>query len=833
MEFQIIQKGKRLSRKVYGGKAARLSLLPDLGIHTPLTAAISIETINAINRGEAQNFGSLLRCFPEQATFAVRPSPEFGEWAGLKTLLHVGITEEVGKKVAKVIGLERSQTLYLDSIIDYAIRVLKLDPDAFEGYLDSKKRLQEIISLVKNKIHQTHQDPYPQCRETLLENTVQYLAKTWESPTAQILREAQGYPQNGGLGLLVQQIVYSSESNIQTVGKSRNIDPSTGKPYNNVVYSTSNEKEEKNLKNHNPSNRGLQLSLMEYHSTLRQKQLDEFEITFVNSLDKTFVLDYRPTPRSVEAEINLAVDLVKEGTINKKEALLRIQPESLSRAIHSRLEKFNPSKILSHGVAASPGAASGVIAFSSRAAEELAVKGQPCILVRLETGPEDIKAMHTAKGVLTGRGGLTSHAAVIARSLGVPCVSAATELEFDAKKKTLLTQTGKCFKEGDYITIDGSTGTVIEGHVPKVQPQLNENFEKFMSWADHYKDIGIRANADTIEEVKVSSNFNGEGIGLCRSEHMFFAESRLTTIREMIFSDSAEERKLVLRKLLPMQQEDFTKLFKEMAGFPVCIRLLDPPLHEFLPTEKEEMQELARALNLPISKVISRCEELREFNPMLGLRGVRLGIIVPEIYEMQAKAIFLAAAELHVEEIKTLPEIMIPLISTNREVELIHDLVICAADEIQSEVGFSIPYKIGVMVETPRAAMRAGEFASYVDFLSFGTNDLTQLTYGISRDDSAKIIDEYIEKDVFAVDPFITLDREGVGELLQMALERGRKSNPNLTVSICGEHSADMNTIRFCRDFGFDYLSCTPYRLPIARLAAAQSAIKWKVNTAP
>jgi len=831
MEFQIIKRDSKLNRSTFGGKGARLSQLSNIGISTPLTAAISIKTVNELSSGEHICVKNLLRCFPGNSTFALRPSPEWGDWAGLKSLLNVGISEKNLNSISKEIGPEKTQELYLQSIIEYAIRVLKLDPDSFEDYSATSTKLETEIKQAKKEIYKNTNEHYPKEPAILLSNAIRYMANAWESPTAQMLREAQGYPQNAGLGLLVQQMVYSSQNDIHTVGHSRNIDRATGKSRHRIEYSSSFGHEHgMSASGQKRASNRLKLDLIKYHKVLRETQKDEFEITFVVKNEVPILIEYRPSPRSVEAEINLAVELVHEGVIEKKEALLRLDPESLSRAIHSRIEEFDQSKILSSGVAASPGAASGVIAFSSKAAEEFLVKGQMCILVRLETGPEDIKGMYSAKGVLTGRGGLTSHAAVIARSLGVPCVSAATQLEFDAKEKTLRAQNGRMFFEGDWITIDGSSGMVIEGHVPKVHPSLNANFEEFMSWADYYRSIGLRANADTIEEVRVAKGFNAEGIGLCRTEHMFFAESRLTTMREMIFTDSSEERKLVLRKLLPMQQADFYSIFKAMSGNPVCFRLFDPPLHEFLPRDKDEMQELANALDLPLSKVIARCDELREFNPMLGLRGVRLGITIPEIYEMQAKAIFLAAADLHTQGEKALPEIMIPLVSMNREVELIHDLVTVAADEIQSEFGIVIDYKVGVMVETPRAAMRAGEIAVNSDFLSFGTNDLTQLTYGISRDDSARIIDEYINKEVLAVDPFVSLDREGVGELLQLAVKRGRRVKPNLTISICGEHSADINTIRFCRESEFNYLSCTPYRLPIARLAAAQCAIRWELE---
>ncbi len=828
MDFRIIDQNTRLCRARYGGKALRLSHLPRMGIATPLTAAVSIPSVQSINRGEPFGVQDLLRQFPPNTIFALRPSPELGEWTGFKTLINVGTTEKIFQALVQRIGADFAGEIYLRSILDYSLKVFKLDSEIFEECLVTNRKLKEKINICRNIFYQETHEPYPQDSAVQLLNSIRYMARAWESSSAQMLRQAQGYPQESGVGILVQQMVYSPNKCLHKVGKSRNMQKSSGLSCHQIKYHDPRKEEGKEFK---ASGDGLEeafmTDLVTYHNALRHELQDEFDITFVTSETTPVVIDYRPTPRSVEAEIHLAVELVNEGIIDKPQALQRIDPESLSRAIHTRLAEFDRSRILSRGVAASPGAASGVIVFSSKAAEEQGAMGHSCILVRLETGPEDIRGMHTAKGVLTGRGGLTSHAAVIARSLGVPCVSAVAELEFDAREKCLKTTSGKRLEEGDIITIDGSAGIVVEGHVAKVRPSLDASFDTFLSWADELRDIGVRANADTIEEVNVAKSFQTEGIGLCRTEHMFFDKSRLTTMREMIFTDSPEERKLVLRQLLPMQKADFYALFKTMSCQPVCIRLLDPPLHEFLPRDREEMQELAYALDLPVSQVMSRCEELREFNPMLGLRGVRLGIIVPEIYEMQARAIFEAVAELKEGDMDSFPEIMIPLVSTNREVEIITDLVQSVATEVQASKGFTIKYKIGVMVETPRAAMRAGDIAEQSDFLSFGTNDLTQLTYGISRDDAAKIIDEYLKKEVISSDPFASIDREGVGELLQMAIERGREQKPDLAVSICGEHSADVDTIRFCREAGFSYLSCTPYRVPIARLAAAQCAIKW------
>ena len=446
--------------------------------------------------------------------------------------------------------------------------------------------------------------------------------------------------------------------------------------------------------------------------------------------------------------------------------------------------------------------------------------------MRVETGPEDIRGMYTAKGVLTGRGGVTSHAAVIARGLGVPCVAGASDLYFDQKEQLLTASDGQVFREGDLITVDGTRGEVLKGATEFVEPMMNAEINEFLDWADEHRDLVVRANADTSNEARVAKKFKADGIGLCRTEHMFFGEARLTVMREMIFADSADERRSALDQLLGMQRSEFESMFEIMEGCPVCVRLFDPPLHEFLPHDRDEMQELAEALDLPISRVIARAEELREFNPMLGLRGVRLGVTVPEIYEMQARAIFEAAVNSNKRGSSIIPEIMVPLVSAHREMELVRKRVDLVAQSVKAELAANFEYSIGVMVETPRAALRAGDLAVESSFLSFGTNDLTQMTYGISRDDSQRFMEAYLEQGVFPLDPFSSLDLEGVGELLLTAAQRGRASKPELVLAICGEHGGDPSTIEFCRDAGFTYVSCSPYRVPIARLAAAQAAIR-------
>ena len=499
---------------------------------------------------------------------------------------------------------------------------------------------------------------------------------------------------------------------------------------------------------------------------------------------------------------------------------------ALTELLHPQIDPAAKRDVIARGIPASPGAATGRIVFSSSAAQASAARDEACILVRRETAPEDIRGMHAAKGVLTERGGMTSHAAVIARGLGVPCVVGTNGISLSLRKKTLTTATGRVFTEGDMITVDCATGEVLAGAAKMHDAVLDDAFTDLLDWADEARDIGIRANADTPAEARMARTFLAEGIGLCRTEHMFFEDDRLTVMREMIFANTPEDRQATLDQLLPMQRLDFTELFQIMQGLPVCIRLFDPPLHEFLPSDRHELRDLAESLDKPIAEVTRRAEQLAEFNPMLGMRGVRLGITVPEIYDMQARAIFEATVLASRLGAPVVPEIMIPLVSARREVELVKTRVDAVAAAVRNEKGRDFDYRLGVMVETPRACLRADEIASHSAFLSFGTNDLTQMTYGLSRDDAGRFMSDYVNLGVYREDPFHILDTDGVGELLTIGAERGRRASPDITLSICGEHGGNTESIAFCRAAGFDYVSCSPYRVPLARLSAAHLALR-------
>jgi len=556
---------------------------------------------------------------------------------------------------------------------------------------------------------------------------------------------------------------------------------------------------------------------------MHYKDMQDVEFTVENS--KLWMLQTRSGKRTAKSAVKIAVDMVKEKLISKKEAVLRIDPNSLDTLLHPTLDEKSLINVIANGLPASPGAASGKVVFTSEEAERLTAMMQDTILVRVETSPEDIQGMHAAKGILTARGGMTSHAAVVARGMGRPCVSGSSEIDINYQNKSFKTSSME-IKEGDIITIDGSTGRIIAGSVSTAKPEISGDFSKLMSWADSFRKLKVRTNSETPKDTKTAKDFGAEGIGLCRTEHMFFDEERILSVREMILSKTKEDRAIALAKLLPHQRKDFIDIFKIMNGLPVTVRLLDPPLHEFLPRTEKEINEVASIVNLPVKEVESRIEELHEQNPMLGHRGCRLGISFPEIYEMQCKAIFEALAYLKKNKIKSaFPEIMIPLVSTEAEIKIMKELVIRTASQVQQDNKLKIEFLVGTMIELPRAAIKAKEIAKHAEFFSFGTNDLTQTTFGISRDDSGKFLNDYLENKIFSVDPFVSID-EGVSDLVEIAVEKGRKQNKNLKLGICGEHGGDPDSISFCSNAGLNYVSCSPYRVPVARLAAAQAEIK-------
>ena len=812
----------------FGSYASRLARVAGCGVPVPVSVAMSIDAVRGISEGHNLDVSGMLEAFGENPLLSVRSSPLRSEWGGSQQMLHVGMNESVRKKIAECLDSDTATEQFLRFVYAYSIRVAKLDADAIDDpekvdRQNAGENLQQLLQLYREETG----EEFPETVSVQLAGVLRSMSDSWESTSARMLRMAHGAPDDAGLGLVVQQMGVGCRTCGH--GRASAIDFATGEPGLHGSYSSLRPVPRSGKAGCNALD-GMPPEALHHVSQhlvlLQHCNRDPFEIDFTVEGDKALVVDARPAPRSAQAEVAVAVALAEAEIIEKPEALMRLEPDNIARLLHKQVDRSRPRTVIARGIAASPGAASGAIVFSSAAASKYAARDESCILVRVETGPEDIRGMHTARGVLTGRGGITSHAAVIARGLGVPCVAGSSDIQFDPCLLVLKDKDGRVFREGQIITIDGTAGEVLEGAAALVKPAVNEAFERILAWSDEYRDIGVRANADTLEEVRAACGFKAEGIGLCRTEHMFFEESRLTVMREMIFAADIERRRETLEKLLPMQRGDFLALFEIMSGNPVCIRLFDPPLHEFLPHDPDEITELADAMGLSARLVESRVEELKEFNPMLGMRGVRLGITVPEIYEMQARAIFEAAAQAIRAGWSAKPEIMIPLVSANKEVILVESCIEAVADQVRAEQGVDFRYKTGVMVETPRAALKADDLASNSAFLSFGTNDLTQLTYGISRDDSERFMDIYVKRNVFPDDPFETFDQDGVGELLLLAAERGRRANRDVTLAICGEHAADPATIQFCRDAGFTYVSCSPFRVPVARLAAAQSAIR-------
>ncbi len=829
-DFMEITATAEIRTSTHGNRAKCLQRLIRLDLPVPMTVALPFDTVRAIAAGQLPDLGALTGIFDSDALLSVRSSSQTPDWGGPGTILNIGMNDEKAAALAATHGADAADALYLAFIRGYAVDVLRLDADMFDGPLTPR--------LAKRYVEEELDEPFPQSPVDQLAEVLRAMARAWDGTTARLLRQAQGAPADAGLGLVVQRMALGIGQGVSGSGVVQFIDTATGAPKITGRYlaqgqgrAALSEQSAQYIQN-DPRGPALEdhapkavAALRNAGRLMREKLRDEMQIEFTLMGGQLFILDALRAPRSGQADVSVTVGLAQEGIISQQDALTRIEPFTLNQLLHRHVKDAAPGDLLTQGVAAAPGAASGKIVFSAAAAQILAAQGDACILVRRETSPEDIRGMHAAHAILTERGGITSHAAVIARGLGVPCVSGATQLQLDPRKKTLTVPGRKVFHEGDVITVDGSTGDVFVGAVEMTEPALGGAFATLMEWADAARDIGIRANADTPGDAAVAQRFGVDGIGLCRTEHMFFDTARLTVMREMIFAENPDDRAAALARLLPMQRADFVSLFEMMKGKPVCIRLFDPPLHEFLPSDREGIRALAEALDLPISRVAARIESLQEFNPMLGLRGVRLGVTVPEIYDMQARAIFEAAIAAGQDDAAVVAEIMIPLVSARREVELIKTRIDAVAAAVHAATDQDFTYLLGVMVETPRAALRAGEIAEHASFLSFGTNDLTQMTYGLSRDDAGRFMSDYVQKGVFPEDPFTQLDQDGVGELLQLGATRGRQARRDMILSLCGEHGGHPDAIAFCRDSGFNYISCSPFRVPVAKLAAAQLAI--------
>jgi pyruvate,orthophosphate dikinase len=826
-------------------------------LNTKLTNQIKSE-LKIVEKDVQKKFGDL----ENTLLLSVRSGARVSMPGMMDTILNLGLNDKTVIALANKTSNGRfAKDSYRRFIQMYGNVVMGIESHHFEDLIENYKltkgvlldtQLDEsdwdgLISDFKKIVNDKTNKDFPQDVFEQLFGAINAVFLSWESNRAKIYRKLNQIPSEWGTAVNVQSMVFGNMGNDCATGVVFTRNPSDGAndiygeylinaQGEDVVagtrtpqYITKKARIEAKVKEASMAE-SMPKVYKQLEKILRRlekhyKDMQDVEFTVENN--KLWILQTRSGKRTSKSAVKIAVDMVKEKLISKKEAILRVDPNSLDTLLHPTLNEKSEIKVIANGLPASPGAASGKVVFTSEEAERLNDMMQDTILVRVETSPEDIQGMHAAKGILTARGGMTSHAAVVARGMGRPCVSGSSEIDIDYEKKVFKTS-GLEVKEGDIITIDGSSGRIILGNVPTVKPEISGDFSKLMSWADKIRKLKVRTNSETPLDTKTARDFGAEGIGLCRTEHMFFDEERILSVREMILSKTKEDRAKALSKLLPHQKKDFMEIFKIMNGLPVTVRLLDPPLHEFLPNSDKEILEVANAVGVDIKEVKSRISELHEQNPMLGHRGCRLGISYPEIYEMQCRAVFEALVELKNKKIKAaFPEIMIPLVSTEAEIKIMKNLVQNIAKKIEEESKVKIDYLVGTMIELPRAAIKAKDIAKHAQFFSFGTNDLTQTTFGISRDDSGKFLNDYIDNKIFAVDPFVSID-EGVEDLIKIAVSQGKKQNKNIKLGICGEHGGDPKSISFCSKAGLNYVSCSPYRVPIARLAAAQAEINKK-----
>lgn len=769
----------------------------------------------------------------------------------MDTILNLGLNDVSVVALANNTENERfaydSYRRFIQMFSDVAMGVQKYK---FENVLDRIKEengykfdteltvedLKNLVEQFKIIYKREVKSEFPQDPKNQLMLAIEAVFKSWNNPRAIIYRKLNDIPNNLGTAVNIQSMVFGNMGQTSGTGVAFTRNPSTGENKlfgeflmnaqgEDVVAGIRTSEDISTLKDIMPE---VHDKFIEITNILENHYKDMQDIEFTIEKEKLYILQTRNGKRTAKAAINIAVDLVADDIIDKKEAIMRIEPNQLDQLLHPTFEEksLKEANIIAKGLPASPGAACGKVYFNAEEAVEVAKKGEEVILVRLETSPEDIEGMVLSQGVLTARGGMTSHAAVVVRGMGKCCVAGCSEIKVDEYNKEIRTINDVVIKEGEYISIDGSTGFVYLGEIDKTSTELSGNFQELMNWVDEYRSMNVRTNADNPRDAATSVKFGAEGIGLCRTEHMFFEEDRIPAVREMILSNTEEQRLISLEKLLPMQIDDFVKIFEVMEGRPVNIRLLDPPLHEFLPSDDETIEELAKSMNIETNDIKKRILDLEEFNPMLGHRGCRLAITYPEIYQMQAKAIIEAAIKVTKEGVKVSPEIMIPLVGEVKELKNIRELVIKTVENTIKEEGLKIDYTVGTMIEIPRACLTADEIAKEADFFSFGTNDLTQMTFGYSRDDAGKFLGQYMDKGILDKDPFQVLDQKGVGKLIKMATKLSKEVNPIIKLGICGEHGGEPSSVEFCYKMGLDYVSCSPFRVPIARLAAAQAFIK-------
>jgi pyruvate,orthophosphate dikinase len=870
--------GEAGMRDLLGGKGANLAEMSNLGLPVPPGFTITTEVCTWYYAHE-RAYPPELRVQVEAAVAAVGKlvGKTFGDPANpllvsvrsgarasmpgmMDTVLNLGLNDETVEGLAALTGNRRfAYDSYRRFITMYSDVVLGVEHHAFEALLDQHKEergflldtdldaddWETLVAEYKALVERELGAPFPQSPDEQLWGAIGAVFASWMNTRAVTYRKLNGIPAEWGTAVNVQAMVFGNMGETSATGVAFTRNPSTGAKelYGEFLLNAQGEDVVAGIRtpqditeaarvaagSDRPSMEALMpAAFAEFRAIcdrLEAHYRDMQDIEFTVEDGRLFMLQTRSGKRTAKAALKIAVDLASEGVLGREEAVRRVDPAALDQLLHPTIDPKAERVVLGTGLPASPGAAAGEIVFSSEDAEAAKAQGRSVILVRVETSPEDIHGMHAAEGILTTRGGMTSHAAVVARGMGKPCVSGAGQIRVDYRTETM-TAGGRTLKKGDLVTIDGSTGQVLAGRVAMLQPELSGDFGTLMGWADEFRRMKVRANAETPLDAAAARGFGAEGIGLCRTEHMFFETDRILAVREMILAADEQGRRAALAKILPMQRADFVELFEIMSGLPVTIRLLDPPLHEFLPHGEDEIAEVAAAMKVPAEQLKRRAAELHEFNPMLGFRGCRLAVAFPEIAEMQARAIFEAAVDAGKRTgAPVTPEIMVPLVATRAELDHVKARIDAMAEAVARETGAAVAYQVGTMIELPRAALRAGDIAGAAEFFSFGTNDLTQTTFGISRDDAASFLGAYTAKGILEVDPFVSLDQEGVGELVSIAAERGRATRPGIKLGICGEHGGDPASIGFCETVGLDYVSCSPYRVPIARLAAAQAAL--------
>jgi len=859
--------GRGDMKDLLGGKGAGLAEMTNLGIPVPAGFTITTEACNEyfknnkkyppgmweqvlenmkkVERAMGKRFGD-----PENPLLvSVRSGAKFSMPGMMDTVLNLGLNEETLKGLIKKTNNERfAYDAYRRFITMFGSIVMGIDRQKFESALEEIKKekgveldtdlsaedLKRVVDRFKEIYRKETGTDFPQDPYEQLRMAINAVFGSWFGERAVKYRKLHGIPDNLGTACNIVAMVFGNMGENSGTGVGFTRDPSTGEKRffaeclinaqgEDVVAGIRTPLHIDELKNRMPE---AYRELERIYKKLEKHYRDMLDIEFTIEEGKLYMLQTRVGKRTARAALKIAVDMVKEKLIDKATAIMRIDPAQIDQLLHPMIDPKAKVKVVAKGLPASPGAAVGKVVFTAQDAEDWAGRGEKVILVRTETSPEDIGGMAVAQGILTARGGMTSHAAVVGRGMGKVCVVGCGAININEEGKYFTINNEITVREGDYITLNGTTGEVILGEAPLVMPELTGDFATIMKWADEFRKIGVRTNADTPKDARIARDFGAEGIGLCRTEHMFFEADRIKAVREMILAEDREGRERALKKILPMQKKDFIEIFKVMEGLPVTIRLLDPPLHEFLPHTDEELEELSKEMGVPLERLKAKNKALHEFNPMLGHRGCRLGITFPEIYEIQVRAIMEAACELTKQGVKVIPEIMIPLIAHVNELKVMRELVERVAQDVQSQYGVKVKYTVGTMIELPRAAITSDEIAQYADFYSFGTNDLTQTTYGLSRDDAGKFLPYYIDHKLIDEDPFISIDQNGVGQLMEIAVKKGRAVKKDLKMGICGEHGGDPASVEFCHRIGLNYVSCSPYRVPIARLAAAQAAIK-------